>query len=169
MNNFDQNQSQNCAENKMECCPKFDPTSWQDKEFEWKDKKFVKDKVFTFVYMPLNFGAVISRNFRALDKRGAICPDWLCLSEHTSKWNMNIYLATDKEVDGLENTTFSGKFYSRVYEGNFKETGRWGSDYETVVKNKGLKIEKQYMWYTTCPKCAKKYGKNYVVFIGKIL
>ena len=26
----------------------------------------------------------------------------------------------------------------------------------------------QYMWYTTCPKCAKKYGKNYVVILGQI-
>jgi hypothetical protein len=25
-----------------------------------------------------------------------------------------------------------------------------------------------YMWYTTCPKCAKKYGKNYVTIIAQI-
>ncbi|MCK7469725.1 MAG: 60S ribosomal export protein NMD3 [Desulfomicrobium escambiense] len=24
------------------------------------------------------------------------------------------------------------------------------------------------MWYTTCPKCAKKYGKNYVAIVGAI-
>jgi len=24
------------------------------------------------------------------------------------------------------------------------------------------------MWYTTCPKCAKKYGKNYVVIIAEV-
>ncbi|WP_369688185.1 hydrolase [Anaerophaga thermohalophila] len=23
------------------------------------------------------------------------------------------------------------------------------------------------MWYTTCPKCAKKYGKNYVAIVGQ--
>ena len=31
-----------------------------------------------------------------------------------------------------------------------------------------LNIGKWYMWYTTCPKCAKKYGKNYVVIVGQI-
>ncbi len=25
-----------------------------------------------------------------------------------------------------------------------------------------------YMWYTTCPKCAKKYGKNHVVILGAV-
>jgi hypothetical protein len=24
------------------------------------------------------------------------------------------------------------------------------------------------MWYTTCPKCAQKYGKNYVVIIAQV-
>jgi hypothetical protein len=26
-----------------------------------------------------------------------------------------------------------------------------------------------YMWYTTCPKCAKVYGKNYVVILAKTI
>jgi hypothetical protein len=25
-----------------------------------------------------------------------------------------------------------------------------------------------YCYYTTCPKCAKKYGKNYVVLLAKV-
>jgi len=38
-------------------------------------------------------------------ENGATCPDWLCLSDHTSKWNMDIYLAVDKEVSGAQNIT----------------------------------------------------------------
>jgi len=59
-------------------------------------------------------------------------------------------------------------FLSKVYEGDFKETGKWCKDYEEFAKTKGLKIKKQYMSYTTCPACAKKYGKNYVVIIGQV-
>jgi NMD protein affecting ribosome stability and mRNA decay len=55
-----------------------------------------------------------------------------------------------------------------VYEGDFRETAKWMKDYETYTNRKNLKIEKTYMWYTTCPKCAKKYGKNYVAILGKI-
>lgn len=101
-------------------------------------------------------------------KADATMPDWLCLSDHTSKWNMDIYLAVDKEVQGADNTTISGKFLCKVFEGDFKETGKWCKDFERSAQGKGLAVKKLYMWYTTCPKCAKKYGKNYVVIIGQI-
>ena len=155
-------------QNITECCPKFDPALWDDKEFNWDNKKFIKAKVFTLFYMPINFGPVITRNLKLLTAAKATCPDWLCLSDHTSKWNMDIYVATDKEVPGIENTALSGKYYSKVYEGDFKETGIWCKNFENIVKGKGMNVKKWYMWYTTCPKCAKKYGKNYVVIIGKI-
>lgn len=151
-----------------ECCPKFDPTPWDGKIFEWQNKKFIKGKVFTLFYMPLNFGPVICKMMKKTQKAGANIMDNLCLSDHTSKWNMDLYMAVDKEVEGAENITLSGKFLSKVYEGDFKETGNWCKDFENYAKERNLKIKKWYMWYTTCPKCAKKYGKNYTVIIGLV-
>ncbi len=150
------------------CCPEFDPAPWDDKMFEWTNKRFLKDHVCTLFYMPLNFGKVMKRLNRQVTAADATMPDWLCLSDHTSRWNMDVYLAVDKEVPGAGNTTLSGKFYSKVYEGPFGNTGKWCKDYEALVKSKGLTIKKWYMWYTTCPKCAKKYGKNYVVLVGQV-
>lgn len=150
------------------CCPEFDPTQWDDKLFEWKDIKFIKDQVFTLFYMPVNFGKVMIRLHKKVTKSGAAVPDWLCLSDHTSKWNMDIYLAVDKEIPGAANTTLSGKFFSKVYEGPFRDTGKWCSDFENIIKSKGFRKIKLFIWYTTCPKCAKKYGKNYVVIIAQV-
>lgn len=155
-------------ESQPECCPKFDPAPWDDKIFEWENKTFIKDKVFTLFYMPMNFGSIMKRLKEKVTKADAGTPDWLCLSEHTSKWNMDIYLAVDKNISDAENVTFSGKFYSKVYEGPYKETGNWMKDFETLTKSKGLTTKNIYMWYTTCPKCAKKYGKNYVVIIAMV-
>jgi hypothetical protein len=151
-----------------ECCPKFDPVPWDDKIFEWDNKRFIKDKVFTLFYIPLNFGSVMRKLDGKVRKAGARMPDALALSDHTSKWNMDIYLAVDREIPDSENVMLSGKFFSKVYEGDFKETGKWCKDFEGLAKKKGLEIKKWYMWYTTCPKCAKKYGKNYVVIIDQI-
>lgn len=81
---------------------------------------------------------------------------------------MDVYLAVDREIPGTENIKMSGKFYSRVYEGDFRQTDVWCKDAEKHVAEKRLEIEKWYMWYTTCPKCAKKYGKNYVAIIVKL-
>lgn len=152
---------------KETCCPKFDPTQWDGKILEWKDKKFIKDKVFSIFHIPINFGAVMKRIDKKVKKSGATMPDWLCLSDHTSKWNMDVYIAVDKEISDAENVTISGEFFSKVYEGPYKDTGKWCKDFEALVKSKNLNIKKWYMWYTTCPKCAKEYGKNYVAIIGK--
>lgn len=151
-----------------ECCPKFDPAPWDGKVLEWENKKFIKGKVFTLFFMPVNFGSAIVKLMAKVKDAGAGTPENLCLSDHTSKWNMDLYLAVDREVPGAENAVLSGRFFSKVYEGDFKETGKWCRDFENIAKEKGMKIEKWYMWYTTCPKCAKKYGKNYTVIIGKI-
>jgi hypothetical protein len=61
-----------------------------------------------------------------------------------------------------------GKFLCKIYEGDFKETGKWCKEFYEYAKGKGMKIGKLYMWYTTCPKCAKKWGKNYVGVFGEI-
>jgi len=150
------------------CCPKFDPKPWDDQLLEWKDKKFIKDNVFTLFYMPVNFGKVMVRINKAVMNAGGTIPDSLGLSDHTSKWNMDIYLAVDKEIPGAKNTTLSGKYFSKVYEGPFSDTGKWCKDFESILKSKGLSQKKMFMWYTTCPKCAKKYGKNYVAIMAQV-
>ncbi|MDD4353720.1 MAG: hypothetical protein PHN56_04655 [Candidatus Nanoarchaeia archaeon] len=157
--------------NNDECCPKFsdkDIKAWDEKVFNWVNKKFIKGKVFTLFFMPINFGQVITRMDKNARMSGAQLVNNLCLSEHSSKWNMNIYLAVDKEVKGEENVTLSGKFLSKVYEGDYKDTGKWCNDFTSFAKKKKLTIKNWFMWYTTCPKCAKKYGKNYTVIIAKV-
>jgi len=156
------------AVNEEECCPRFEPEPWDGKTHQWDKKLFIKDHVSTLFYMPLNFGKVMRRLNKKIEQAGADMPNWLCLSDHTSKWNMDVYLEVDKEVPDAQNVNISGLFFSKVYEGPFKDTGKWAADFEQTLKGKGYNQKKCYMWYTTCPKCAKKYGKNYTVFIAEI-
>jgi len=151
-----------------ECCPRFDPAPWDGKLFEWNEKKFAKQSVLTFFHMPLNFGSVMKTLDEKARVANVVIQDGMCLSDHTSKWNMDVYLAVDKEIPGLDHMTMSGRFFSKVYEGPFRDTGKWCKDFERITSAKGLKISKWYMWYTTCPNCAKKYGKNYVVIIAQV-
>lgn len=158
----------NQSETNSICCPEFDPFPWDDKIIEWNDKRFVKGSICTFFYMPMNFGSVMRKLDEKIRNEGGKIEENMGLSDHTSRWNMDIYISVDKEIPDLENIILSGKFYSKVYEGHFNNTGKWCKDYEEVVKSKGLNVIKWYMWYTTCPKCAKKYGKNYVVIVGQV-
>ena len=147
---------------------KFDPIPWDDKMIVWENKKFIRDSVCTVFYMPLNFGSVMKKLDKVITQAGVVLTDGLCLSDHTSKWNMDLYLAVDKVIPNAENVLITGKFYSKVYEGSFQNTGKWTKDFESIVKSKEMTINKLYMWYTTCPKCAKKYGKNYVALLAQV-
>lgn len=150
------------------CCPPFKPKLWDNKTFTWKNKLFIKDRVRTFFYMPLNINRVMTRLFKTSSKAGALFPDGMVLSDHTSKWNMDIYVAVNKRIRGLQHVTMSGKFYARVYEGPHEDTKFWAEDFEKTMKSKKLKYTRLYMWYTTCPSCAADYGKNYVVWLAKL-
>lgn len=150
------------------CCPRFNPDPWDGKVLEWKDKKFVKARVGTFMFMPINFGKVMTHVMNKIEAAEAKPEIGLCLSDHTSRWNMDIYVAVAREVSDLKNVTISGKFLSKVYEGPFSDTGKWCKEFEAYAKDKGYDIKKWYMSYTTCPACAKAYGKNYVVIIAEI-
>ena len=152
-----------------ECCPPFDPVPWDGKILEWEKKRFIRDRVMTFFSIPLNFAGVITRLNGKVEKAGATIPDNLCLSDDTSRWNMDIYLAVDREIPGAENVTMSGTFLSKVYEGPYTDTAKWCRDFESYAGSRGLSIRKWYMWYTTCPKCARKYGKNHVVIIAEVV
>ena len=58
-------------DNPDECCPRFDPAPWDEKELRWQDKRFVKDRVRSFLHIPLNFGAVMTRNVGQIEAAGA--------------------------------------------------------------------------------------------------
>src|SRR5512133_1293546 len=160
--------SMNTQKPDTECCPRYVPEEWDNKTLEWQNKHFIKGHVFTMFNIPVNFGSAMRKLDKEIRAAGASVPDMVCLSDHTSKWNMDLYLAVDKPVPGAENEDLSGKFYSKVYEGHFSDTAKWCNDYKVQAASKGFTIKKWFMWYTTCPKCAKKYGKNYVAIVGKV-
>jgi hypothetical protein len=153
------------------CCPKFtdkDFKAWNEKIITWKNKRFIKGRVFCFLFMPVNFGQVMKRMDNNVRKSGTKIINNLCLSEHSSRWNMDVYLAVNKEVADEKNVVLSGKFLSKVYEGDYRDTGKWCEDFTAYAKKKGAIIKNWFMWYTACPKCAKLYGKNYTVIIARI-
>jgi hypothetical protein len=62
----------------------------------------------------------------------------------------------------------SGTFLTRVFEGPYANVRRWVEEMHSYVAARHKKLEKLYFFYTTCPQCAKCYGKNYVVLLAQI-
>ena len=150
------------------CCPRFNPEPWDEKEVTWQDKLFIKDHVRSFLHIPLNFGQVMVKNMEMIESAGALAPQPLMLSDEKSLWGTDVYIAVSKEVPRVEMERISGTFLTKVFEGPYKNAGKWTKEMKAYVKSKGRKIEKMYFFYTTCPKCAKVYGKNYTVLLAKV-
>ena len=150
------------------CCEPFNPKPWENKTITWKDKLFVKDHVTSFLHIPLNFGTKVVKNMTLIDKAKAKAPYQLMLTDEKSLWGSDIYIDVAKQVPGTQMSTLSGTYLTRVFEGPFQNIGKWTTEMQAYVEKKNKKIKKLYFSYTTCPKCAKAYGKNYVVLFAQI-
>jgi len=150
------------------CCEPFNPKPWQDKEITWNNKLFVKDRVTSFLHIPLNFGGKVVKNMKLIQTAGAEAEHQLMLTDENSLWGADIYIDVAKEVPEAQMATLSGTFLTKVFEGPYQNAGKWAEEMKEHVENKGKKLRKLYFSYTTCPKCAKAYGKNYVVLFAQI-
>jgi hypothetical protein len=150
------------------CCPRFDPEPWDEKEVTFEDRLFVKDHVRSFLHIPLNFGKVIVRNLEKIQQAETLSPEPLMLCDEKSLWGSDVYIAVSKDVPGAEMVRISGTFLTKVFEGPYKDAGKWASAMTEYVKAKTREMKKMYFFYTTCPKCAKYYGKNYTVILAQV-
>jgi len=156
------------AKSETGCCPRFDPEPWDEKEITFQDKLFIKDHVRSFMHIPLNFGNVMVKNMEMIHKAGALAPVPVMLSDENSLWGSDIYIAVAKDVPGAKMVRISGTFLTKVFEGPYSDIKKWIEEMKAYVKSKNKEFEKLYFFYTTCPKCAEYYGKNYTVLLAQI-
>ena len=62
----------------------------------------------------------------------------------------------------------SGTFLTKVFEGPYRHIWKWTKAMEAYVRAKGDEVEEMYFFYSTCPKCAKQFGHNYVVLFAQV-
>ncbi|MFC2042237.1 hydrolase [Chloroflexota bacterium] len=155
-----------------ECCPKFDPDPWQGKELISKDKPFIKETVPQFMHIPLpgTFGKAVGRMWKKIEDAQAKpdMNDFIMLSTESSSWKGEIYITTTKEVPNAENVKFTGIYLTKVFDGPYNDVPKWIKEMTPYVAAKGKSVKKWFFYYTTCPKCAKKYGHNYVVTFAEV-
>ena len=150
------------------CCPPFDPAQWDEKEITWNNKLFVHDHIVSFFHVPLTLNGKVRKNGRLIIKAGAYIPDYMMLIDENSKWGADIYIEVSKDVPRAKMITLSSTFLTKVFEGPYKNIGIWAQEMDDYIKSKDKTMNKLFFFYTTCPKCAKAYGKNYVVLFAQI-
>lgn len=157
------------SDNPTSCCPRFKSEGWDEQELHFKDKLFVKAKTRSIFHIPVNMGSVFPKTFSAIENEHANSDDdFIVLSHDPSAWTGEHFFSVSKNVPGQEMVKMTGDFLTRVFEGPYKDVPKWEKEMEILVSSKGKKVKKTYFFYTTCPKCAKYYGKNYMVAVSEI-
>lgn len=154
------------------CCPKFDTIPWDEKTHQWQEKLFIKDSIPQLFHIPLpwTINQTMERMWNKAQEAQAVpdLKDFLILAYDPSPWKSEFYLAVAKEVPGTENVKLTGTFLSKVFDGPYQNVPQWIKDMDTYVATKGKTTQKYYFYFTTCPKCAKIHGHNYVVAFAQV-
>ena len=151
------------------CCPKFDPEGWDGQDLHFRGKKFVRARTRSAMHVPLNMGTVFVRVNKNMADAGAWDNDnMIVLSRDVSPWASEHLFAASSDVPGEEMTTLSGDFTTKVFEGPYRDARHWYDEMRDIARDKSGEAKEVYFFYTTCPKCAKAYGQNYVVGVAEL-
>ncbi|MCP4318503.1 MAG: hypothetical protein GY789_21440 [Hyphomicrobiales bacterium] len=157
------------SDNPTDCCPRFNPAGWDDQELHFQDKLFVKATTKSQNHVPIDMGQVFESTFAAIEKAGAYDEnDTIILSRDVSPAQAEHFFAVSKPVPGQENVRWSGHYLTKVFEGPFEDAPQWEKQLQSAVEMRNNEADRIYYFYTTCPKCAQTYGKNYVVAVAAL-
>lgn len=152
------------------CCPRFNPAGWDRQHLHFQDKPFLRATTRSMMHVPLNMGRVFARVLSRIEAAGARDPDdVIVLSRSLSPWEDEHLFSVSRPVPGESLTTLSGDYMTRVFEGGYDQTGDWTEDLHELARQYGGDASSVvWFFYTTCPKCARVYGRNPVVGIVEV-
>jgi hypothetical protein len=156
------------TDNPTNCCPRFRPEPWDNQQLHFDQKPFVKASTVSFFHVPLNMGSVFARTWKAIADAHADKGGFLVLSHEDSAWHAEHLFAVAKDIPQADMVHLSGEFITKVFEGPYSDARKWCEAMERHVQGLGKRLETMYFFYTTCPRCAKHYGKNYVVGVANV-
>jgi hypothetical protein len=157
----------------VECCPKFHPEKWDEKTFYWDQKPFIKESVPEFFHIPYPpmIGKKITKMMKLAEGAHMIeenKEDVLLLFTDPHPFKSNIYLSVTGSVPNANNTTLSGTFISKVFDGDYNDIPKFIKQMNTYLDGKNKKAKSYYVHYAYCPKCAEREGHNYMVFFAQV-
>lgn len=121
------------------------------------------------IILLLNLGKVFTKAQSLIEKADAQDLErYMILSKDKSKWKAEHYFKVTKDVPGLEMEKLSGTFITRAFDGEFKDVPSLYQEMDDYIEESGYTMKENFVFYTTCPKCAKHYGHNYMVFFSRV-
>lgn len=134
----------------------------------WNDRPFLKVKVKTVFYVPLDLGKKLRRAQAQLEGAGAAVPGGLVLMQHRSPWELDLFIDVAGPVPGAEIVTIGGTFLTRVFDGHYRDAPRFAAEMQHHVEDRGRRLRKLYYAWNACPSCARATGRNSCVVFAEV-
>lgn len=157
-----------------ECCPKFNPEKWDGQIFNWYDKPFIKEDMVTFFHLPFPWS--LKNKITKLCQLAGPCnssenvkaDEVLLLFRDPSAFKSEIYLSVNKEIEKASNVKITGDFMAKVFSGPYREVPKFIKSMNEYLAKEGKTAKDYYIHYAYCPKCAEKYGNNYMIIFAQL-
>lgn len=156
--------------NETGCCAVPNIDDWQRTVVDFENRRFIRLHTRSMMFVPLNMDQIMTQLQQIAEAAEATMPpeEAMVLSRDLTPWRAEHLYAVSKAVPGADNVVLNGKFSSMVFEGDFSKVKGWFDEMVKYSIEVGHKSDEIYFFYTTCPKCAEHYGKNYVVGLAKL-
>jgi len=120
------------------------------------------EEYFTY---PLNFDKIMVKNMEKIQAADALSPEPLMLSDEKSLWGADVYIAVSKEVPEPRWKRYPGLFLSKVFEGSYKNMGKWAKEMQGYVKSK-VKNLKRCIFSIQHARNALNFTERIIRYIG---
>ena len=157
----------------QECCPKFEPERWDDKTFNWENKRFIKESIPTIFHMPFPklIGKKVTKMMALAEYADCLSDDKLedlLLFNDPTAFKSDMYLSVSERIPDAHNVELSGMFVSKVYDGPYYKVPKFMKQMDEYLRAKDKKADNYYVHYAYCPKCSKKFGHNFMALFAEL-
>ena len=158
---------------KNECCPVFHSKNWDEKTLKWNNKPFIKAAIPTLFHIP--FPKMIEKRITKMmkmaeesNKMPENAEEILLLFTDPHPFKSELFLSVTGNVPNAENTTISGEFLTKVFDGSYNDALKFIKQMNSYLGKQGKTAKKYYIHYAYCPKCVRKFGHNYQLLFAEV-
>ncbi len=155
-----------------ECCPKFNPENWDETTLNWENKLFIKESIPAFFHIPLPtmIGKKVTKMYKLVvaSEAGPPKEEFLLMFRDPTPFRSELYMSVTKAVEGAENTSLTGEFEAKVFDGPYSAAPKFVKVMQTYLAGKAKKAKDYFIHYAYCPNCVKKYGHNYAILFAEV-
>lgn len=152
------------------CCPAFDRVPWDGTRHRWTGRLFARTTVPQILHIPLGLPGRMRRLMERIERAGAMPASdaSLVLMRELSPWRSEILVALATEVPGLASVRLSGTFLTKVFDGPYRDAPVWMAETDAALAQVGERAQRHYLRYAYCPKCARRFGHNFVTVFAQL-